>query len=184
MTWSPRRWWGASGGYSLLLLALGSIPGAVLAHAPQVWDKAAHAVVYGVLGGLAFWAARVAGLSPGRAIAVAVLWAAALGLVDEWHQQWVPHRTSSGADLAADVIGAASVACAAAGLSRTFRHVRGEAGRRGEHRQPSLPKRRSSAGARERGVAALEPELRTSGEDLGPSRRPEPPERAREETTT
>jgi len=116
LTPRPRRWWAASGGYSLALLALGSLPGALLASAPRVWDKAAHAVVYGALGGLVYWAARVSGVGAARAVAGAVLWAALVGALDEWHQQGVRGRTASVGDLVADVLGALGGAGAAAAL--------------------------------------------------------------------
>jgi VanZ family protein len=60
--------------------------------------NAAHAPIYGLL---ALLAARASG-SPAAGLAIAVLY----GITDEWHQSFVPGRTSSVFDLATDAIGA------------------------------------------------------------------------------
>jgi VanZ family protein len=65
-------------------------------------DKVAHFGVYGLL------ATLVCRVGRGWRAAVWALVAASLfGLTDEWHQSWVPGRTSSVADWIADTFGAA-----------------------------------------------------------------------------
>lgn len=70
-------------------------------------DKVMHGIAYGVLGLLALFGARAraGGLTKGaqlEAALVAVLW----GVSDEVHQHFVPGRSTSAADLAADATGA------------------------------------------------------------------------------
>lgn len=71
-------------------------------------DKAAHAIGYGLLGGTllrAFARGRLEVVSWRRglaAIAVALLY----GVADEYHQQFVPGRSSDVRDIVADVTGA------------------------------------------------------------------------------
>ena len=75
----------------------------------DVSDKTAHVGAYALLGALAtraFAGATWSGCSP---TAGAKAWALATvyGLSDEWHQTFVPGRTATIGDLAADAIGAA-----------------------------------------------------------------------------
>ena len=65
-------------------------------------DKFMHAIAYG---GLATWA-RVAVSGWPRAPLVALVLAGGYGVVDEIHQSFVPGRSSSVFDVAADVFGA------------------------------------------------------------------------------
>lgn len=69
----------------------------------QINDKVAHVLLYGPFGAALAWGARRA---DGRRAHLLVL---ALGLLyalsDEWHQSFVPMRTPSVADLAADALG-------------------------------------------------------------------------------
>lgn len=70
-------------------------------------DKVMHGVAYAVLGLLSLYGARAraGGLTRGaklEAALVAVLW----GVSDEVHQHFVPGRSTSAADLAADASGA------------------------------------------------------------------------------
>jgi len=65
---------------------------------PHPWDKGAHFLAYGLLGfllGVAFGDFRPA-----------LLLAALYGVVDEWHQSFVPGREAFGLDLLADFLGA------------------------------------------------------------------------------
>jgi VanZ family protein len=75
-------------------------------------DKVAHVVVYGVLAASALYA--FASYSPQydpRARAAAVfVFCVLFGLADEYHQSFVPGRSSSGWDLLADGLGGAMVA--------------------------------------------------------------------------
>ena len=69
--------------------------------------KAAHLTEYGIFGALAFRALR--GDEPGwraRWAWTAVGLAAAVAVADEWHQFFVPSRTSSPWDVVLDVAGA------------------------------------------------------------------------------
>ncbi len=69
-------------------------------------DKLLHAGAYAVLGALVAAALRGTRLWPVRAVALAVLVAAAYGATDEWHQSYVPGRDADPFDWAADVSGA------------------------------------------------------------------------------
>ena len=74
----------------------------------QVPDQAVHSVGYLIFSLTLVWGAT-SGLRKRLAASSAVLlWIAALayGLSDEFHQSFVPGRTSSGADLLADAVGA------------------------------------------------------------------------------
>src|SRR5262245_44524557 len=76
-------------------------------------DKQAHALVYGALAALwvrALSRARLDAVTLVRAV-IAIAASGLYGVTDEWHQSFVPGRTSDVADLAADLVGAV---CAAA----------------------------------------------------------------------
>lgn len=66
-------------------------------------DKIAHFFMYGALGALATrgW---LKAQRPRRLVIVLVL-AMAVGVADEIHQRWVPHRTSDVKDWIADAVG-------------------------------------------------------------------------------
>jgi VanZ family protein len=70
-------------------------------------DKLLHAAAYAVLGALVRGALSGARLRPWMALGLAVAVGTAYGASDEWHQSFVPNRSSDPADLAADAIGAA-----------------------------------------------------------------------------
>jgi len=69
-------------------------------------DKLLHAAAYAVLGALVRGALGGARLRPWMALGLAVAMGTAYGASDEWHQSFVPNRSSDPADLAADAIGA------------------------------------------------------------------------------
>ncbi len=79
-------------------------------------DKLVHAGMYA---GLAWLVAR-AGRAGQRAAPLAwvVAGVAAFGAADEWHQQFIPGRSASAADWAADLSGAALGTAAAAAAAR------------------------------------------------------------------
>ncbi len=85
------------------------LPEGLLSH-----DKLLHAGAYAVLGALVAAALRARGVAAGRAVALAVLAAAAYGATDEWHQAYVPGRDADPLDWAADAVGAVAGAAAAA----------------------------------------------------------------------
>ena len=103
---SPRRWlpflcWAA------LVLTLTSIPNPDVPSVPG-GDKAAHAIMYGILGGLAAFALQDVRRAV-RAHAAALAGIATLAALDEWHQLFIPGRSADVADWLADVTGAALV---------------------------------------------------------------------------
>lgn len=80
--------------------------------APREWDieladKLAHFVLYGVLGAALAWGRWTSGP---EAVPHWLLLGAgwAYGVLDEWHQSFVPGRTPEGADLLVDVLGVAA----------------------------------------------------------------------------
>ena len=90
-------------GTIFVLSSLSQVPGA-----SYVWDKAAHLVVFGLLGWLTLRATHgeARPLAPGPAAAaffLVVLW----GVLDEIHQHFVPGRDASVRDVVADALGVA-----------------------------------------------------------------------------
>jgi len=74
---------------------------------PDNSDKLVHAVLYGVLAASALRA--FCRLLPGKPLllaVVALLFCLIYGISDEWHQSFVPGRTASIWDIAADATGA------------------------------------------------------------------------------
>ncbi len=79
-----------------------------LPEVPGLGDKVAHGGSYALLAALVYRALaseRLVGLTGSRA-AWAALGSAAYGASDEWHQSFVPGRTSDPRDLLADAVGA------------------------------------------------------------------------------
>ncbi len=75
-------------------------------------DKVVHAVMYGGLCYLWIRAFRLGGLRSISAVGLltAALIAAIYGLTDEYHQSFIPGRSSSVGDIVADAAGASTVA--------------------------------------------------------------------------
>lgn len=71
---------------------------------PLPLDKAAHFVLYGVLGALTAWGWIRAGRRP--TVVWPILVVLLLAAADEWHQHIVPTRVSETADWVADAAGA------------------------------------------------------------------------------
>ena len=97
--WAPAVLWAVT----LVVLTSWPNPGV-----PQVGqgDKLVHALLYGILAWLVARAEPRWIASPTRAAPVfAAL--AAFAAADEWHQQYVPGRSASVDDWAADAVGAA-----------------------------------------------------------------------------
>jgi hypothetical protein len=108
--------------YMVLIFAISQVPGSVFMRLGfNIWDKAAHAIVYAPLAALLMgWAVlRARGVGSAsilRAVALAVAITLAYGLLDELHQAFVPGRTPSVGDAAADLVGGIVGAAAAAAL--------------------------------------------------------------------
>ena len=81
-------------------------------------DKLLHGAAYAVLGALLRGALGGGWLRPSLALVAAVVLGTAYGASDEWHQSFVPNRSSDVGDLAADALGAAVGAAAAALILR------------------------------------------------------------------
>ena len=102
-----------------VIISATSIPSTVVALPTQAGalDKMAHFGLYGVF---AWLLARHGFGVAGRwmATALAIIVASAFGVVDEWHQQYIPGRSTEYADWQADTAGAATGALAYAIFSR------------------------------------------------------------------
>ena len=92
-----------------------SIPGSAVPdlHVPHV-DKVVHFLLYAVLGALLARALRreagadtpaASGSVHWRRVMLAIAAVAAFGAADEWHQQWVPGRSTDVLDWCADTAG-------------------------------------------------------------------------------
>lgn len=83
-------------------------------------DKVAHAVIYGGLAGVVYLGLCRSGRyrSPRLLFWVPVAFAFLYGILDEWHQSFVPPREPSAADILADTVGALLVMTLAYALRR------------------------------------------------------------------
>lgn len=70
---------------------------------PAPWDKFAHAGIFFLI---CIAIGVASGRSGARMLAVALTGAVLLGMLDEWHQGFLPGRNAGLDDLAADVLGA------------------------------------------------------------------------------
>ena len=91
--WCAATWW----------LSSKSDPRETLGIGLDLPDWLFHAIEYAAGGFLAMGA--LGGGPAMRSAAIAVGFCVAWGLLDEWHQGWVPGRESSGADVLADSVG-------------------------------------------------------------------------------
>ena len=109
---ATRLWlWGPVGVQMAIIFVASSVPdlGALPGCTP---DWAGHGAGYAILGALllrALSGGRLAGVTP-LAVLAAVLGASLYGVTDEWNQSFVPGRSESLADVAADAAGAALAA--------------------------------------------------------------------------
>jgi len=114
--WLPPLLWAG------VILSVTSLPGSLVPHSLTPYDKVVHGTVYGLFGVLL---ARELSQVTGRwrSVVLAIVLAVAFGAADEWHQQFIPGRSSDVADLRWDSIGAAvgSVLWALWALSRQTR---------------------------------------------------------------
>src|SRR3954468_18332799 len=71
---------------------------------PPPWDKLVHCIIFSLLA----WAIGVAcGSYSQHRLVVAFLASVFVGMLDEWHQLYLPGRQSDWSDLAADIAGSA-----------------------------------------------------------------------------
>jgi VanZ family protein len=95
-----KLWFFSASGFFILLVALGSIPGAANALSQQYGDKLLHTLAYGFMAALYFQGYR--GKRMARSIAT-VMTIALLGAVDESIQSFLPYRNASMADWCFDI---------------------------------------------------------------------------------
>ena len=94
--------------WAVLLVLVGGRSNVPRVESPLPLDKAAHFVMYGLLGVMATMGWRAAGRLP-RLLWVLVL-ASLVGVIDEIHQSTVPGRSPEVADWIADTLGIAAAA--------------------------------------------------------------------------
>jgi len=92
-------------GWVALTFTLTSIPNPEFGPSFPGADKAAHFGFYGVAGFLFVLWRREIGKSAAAAVVWAAIFAALLGAVDEYHQQWIPGRSMDLLDWVADFAG-------------------------------------------------------------------------------
>lgn len=103
------RWvwvWGPAIGQMALIFVLSSLSEAPLPDGMS--DHAGHGIGYAMLSAFVLWGlsgGQLARVTAGRT-ALAVVWAVAYGLTDEFHQSFVPGRTPAWDDIGADARGA------------------------------------------------------------------------------
>lgn len=107
-------------GWVALTLTLTSIPNPDFGPTFPGADKIAHFGFYGVMGFLFVLWRREIGTGAAAAVVWAAIFAALLGAVDEFHQQWIPGRSMDLLDWAADFAGGtAGGFCSAVAVSMT-----------------------------------------------------------------
>jgi VanZ family protein len=116
--WLPPLIWAG------VILVATSLPGSLIPPALSPFDKVVHFTMYGVFGALL---AREASFVMGtwRAALIGVLLASAFGAADEWHQRFIPNRSTELADWQADSLGALVGALGVAAY-RSARTARGK----------------------------------------------------------
>ena len=109
--WLPPLLWAG------VIIFATSIPSEFVPRQVSPLDKAAHFTMYAVL---AWLLTRHISEVAGRwaAVVLAVIVGSGFGAIDEWHQQYIPGRSTELADWQADSIGAAAGALAFATLRR------------------------------------------------------------------
>ena len=100
-----RLYFGMLAGWVALTFTLTSIPSPEFPPLFPGADKIAHFGVYGVAGFLFVLWRREIGTGAAVAVVWAAIFAALLGAVDEFHQQWIPGRWMDLLDWAADFAG-------------------------------------------------------------------------------
>ncbi|MEO8992425.1 MAG: VanZ family protein [Nitrosospira sp.] len=88
---------------------------------PEPWDKLLHGAVFALLA----WALGFAsGFEGWRSLAVAFFGSLVVGLLDEWHQLYLPGRQAGWPDLVADMAGSLFGAVSLALWSRKRGRIR------------------------------------------------------------
>ena len=101
------------------LFVLGAKPIAV-GLIPVPWDKLVHFVLFALLALLAGLSSELLRLQGRTVLLAAFLCAVLVGVLDEWHQFFLPGRSAGWDDFAADVMGA----LAGVGVLARFRLAR------------------------------------------------------------
>ena len=95
--------WGPATGWAVVLFFLSAIPDLGVGRSLPISDKLVNFGLYAVLGATFAWGRWVA---PGAARHVLLIAVGAIyGLLDEWHQLYVPGRAFDWLDWGADVVG-------------------------------------------------------------------------------
>ena len=94
-----------------------SMPSDLVPRQVSTFDKAAHFSMYAVLAGLLTHHLTEI-TSRGRAALIAIAIAVTFGAIDEWHQQYIPGRSTELADWRADSLGAVTGALLVAFVTR------------------------------------------------------------------
>ena len=101
--WLPPLLWAG------VIIFATSMPAESVPQQVSTFDKTAHFSMYAVFAALLTREiAEVTGRGPWLAAILAILVAVAFGAVDEWHQQFIPGRSTELADWQADSLGAAA----------------------------------------------------------------------------
>lgn len=95
--------WGPAATWAAVLFLLSEIRGVPLSTYLASHDKIVHGVLYAVLGVLLGWAWYAAGQKLPHLAVIGLGWI--YGLVDEFHQMFVPNRIPSVGDWVADAVG-------------------------------------------------------------------------------
>ena len=109
--------WGPPIVYMALIFHLSSESAPLPEVTTLVWDKLLHFIEYGILAVLFYRAFTGEGLNGLTSSLLALAATSIYGASDEWHQTFVPLRTSDLSDWIADTIGA-SIAIAAYAIFR------------------------------------------------------------------
>lgn len=120
--WGPAVLWAA------VLFLLSEMSGVSVRIDFPFVDKAAHLVLFGILGASLAWGRRTGRASPPHALLLAL--GVAYGALDEWHQGFVPGRSPDPWDLLVDVVGVS----AGYGLVWWIGRTRGAGPQDGPHR--------------------------------------------------
>ena len=107
----------AAMGYAVLLVVMALLPSSSRVVGLSVPDWFAHAIAYGILAGLVYWAS-LPSLGRSQALLVGVLSASVFGVLTECLQFLQPRRSVEVEDLIANTAGALLVCGIIAGLSR------------------------------------------------------------------